>query len=356
METMTTQYWRVDPVKPQPEIVFKAADIIKQGGLVAFPTETVYGLGANGLDSKSVAGIYLAKGRPSDNPLILHVSRLEQVDKLSSGLPGVALDLMDIFWPGPLTLVVPRAKGVPDAVTGGLNTVAVRMPDHPVALALIEAAGVPVAAPSANRSGRPSPTLAEHVRLDLEGKIDAVLDGGPAGMGVESTVLDITGEIPVILRPGGVTLEQLRQVLGEVKIDPAALGEKLTANTPVKSPGMKYMHYAPSAPLVLFEGEPGLTCRAITQQAEEEMAQGKRVCILASKENAQLYPGEAVILELGSRDKPASAARRLFRHLRECDRLRVDVILVEGLAPQGIGLAVMNRLRRAAQIITRCEA
>lgn len=354
MENITTRVWKLDPYNPDPEIIARAAEIIKKGGLVAFPTETVYGLGANGLDGEAVAGIYRAKGRPSDNPLILHVADLEMAHRLSRSLSPEALLLMEQFWPGPLTLVVPKGGEIPQQVTGGLGTVAIRMPDHPVALALIKAAGLPIAAPSANRSGRPSPTTAAHVRTDLEGRVDAILDGGPAGLGLESTVLDITGPCPVILRPGGVTHEQLARVLQNVTLDPSVLGEKLPKDQAPRSPGMKYIHYAPAAPVILFEGEPEKVRKALSCRTEELSAMGKRVGVLATEESAAGYSGQAKILTMGRRKTPSGAAALLFGRLREFDRLQVDIILAEGIETKGIGLAVMNRLRRAASEIVKC--
>ncbi|SHE97235.1 translation factor SUA5 [Desulforamulus putei DSM 12395] len=354
MKNTGTRVWQLDPDRPDPEIISRAAEIIKKGGLVAFPTETVYGLGANGLDGEAVAGIYRAKGRPSDNPLILHVADLDMANRLSRNLPPQAPLLMEKFWPGPLTLVVPKAGGIPQQVTGGLDTVAVRMPGHPVALALIKAAGVPIAAPSANRSGRPSPTTADHVLADLEGRVDAILDGGPAGLGLESTVLDLTGPCPIILRPGGVTYEQLAGVLKEVAIDRSVLGEKLSKDQVPRSPGMKYIHYAPAAPVILFEGEPEKVRQALSRRAAELSARGKRVGILATEETAAGYAGGAKILTMGRRKNPADAAALLFGRLRQFDQLQVDVILAEGMETRGIGLAVMNRLRRAASEIVKC--
>lgn len=354
MEYINTKNWLVNPARLDEDILQQAAAIIKKGGLVAFPTETVYGLGANGLDSKAVSAIYAAKGRPSDNPLILHVADTAMVKGLSRNLPDKATMLMKKFWPGPLTLVIPKAKHIPAEVTGGLATVAVRMPDHPVALALIRAAGLPIAAPSANKSGRPSPTRAEHVQADLQGRIDAILDGGPAGLGLESTVLDLTGAVPVILRPGGVTYEQLKEVLGNVNIDPSVLGEKLPGDQVPPSPGMKYRHYAPTSPVVLFEGEPQKIKTAIAERAQTLLSQGKKVGILTTEEQAQGYPPQAQILKFGTRENPATTAASLFSRLREFDQLQVDVILAEGLETTGIGLAIMNRLRRAAGEKVRC--
>ncbi|GAB6179311.1 L-threonylcarbamoyladenylate synthase [Desulfotomaculum defluvii] len=354
MEHIKTKNWTVNPSLLDREIIRQAAEIIKKGGLVAFPTETVYGLGANGLDSKAVASIYRAKGRPSDNPLILHVADTGMVKELSADLPQKALLLMKLFWPGPLTLVVPKAKHIPVEVTGGLDTVAVRMPDHPVALALIRASGVPIAAPSANQSGLPSPTTAEHVKADLQGRIDAILDGGPAGLGLESTVLDITSPVPVILRPGGVTYEQLKDVLSDIIIDPSVLGQKLPKDQVPRSPGMKYRHYAPTSPVILFEGEPQRVKATITERAGKLLDQGQKVGILVSEEHIQGYPTQAKILTMGSRTNPASAAAELFKRLREFDQLQVNVILAEGIETTGIGLAVMNRLRRASVEKLQC--
>lgn len=353
IEKIKTQLYRLNVNNPDPQIISQAAEIIKSGGLVAFPTETVYGLGANGLDRIAVAKIYQAKGRPSDNPLILHVAETKMVEQLSQNIPKEASLLMDTFWPGPLTLVLPKTAGIPPEVTGGLETVAIRMPDHPVALALIKAAEVPVAAPSANKSGRPSPTTAAHVQTDLQGRIDVILDGGPAGLGVESTVLDLSGSIPTILRPGGVTHEQLAQVLGEVTIDPSVLGEKLPQDKAPRSPGMKYMHYAPAAPLTLFEGDPERVRQNISSQAKELLSSGKRVGILATEESAAGYPTEAIILKIGHRETPTTAAARLFALLRQFDQLKVDAILAESVTAKGIGLAVLNRLRRAAGEIVK---
>ena len=353
METMT-QVWQLNPIHPEPQIIEKAAAIIKNGGLVAFPTETVYGLGAHGLCSEAVAKIYRAKGRPSDNPLILHVADLPMAASLSRELPTSARLLMENFWPGPLTLVVPKAAGIPKEVTGGLDTVAIRMPDHPVALALIEYAGIPIAAPSANRSGRPSPTTADHVRADLAGRIDALLDAGPAGVGLESTVLDLTGAVPIILRPGGVTYEQLKEIMPKVTIDPSVLGEKLPVNQVPRSPGMKYMHYAPTAPIILFTGATQKAKEQLAARYQELAVQGERVGILATEENIPFYPSDAIILPLGTRANPAIAAASLFALLRQFDKLQVDTILAEGLDTHGLGLAVMNRLRRAATEVVEC--
>lgn len=343
---IATRYIKVDPVNPEPEAVEEAARILRRGGLVAFPTETVYGLGANALDGRAVARIFEAKGRPQDNPLIVHVAGKEQVGSLAESVPASAKILMEAFWPGPLTLVLPVGGAVPGEVTAGLSTVAVRMPAHPVALALIRAAGVPVAAPSANISGRPSPTTAEHVLRDLGGRIEAVLDGGPAGVGVESTVLDLTAPVPLVLRPGGVTLEELREALGAVEIDPAAAAGFPAGEKP-RSPGMKYTHYAPRAPLLLVEGRPEAVAAKIMELASGQRAMGKRVGILSYAGGEDFSSAGEVVLA-GRRDKPETVAAELYAALRRFDELDVDVILAGGLDERGVGLAVMDRLRKAA--------
>lgn len=340
-----TKVLRVDAAHPELEAMARAADIIRQGGIVAFPTETVYGLGANAMDAAAVARIFAAKGRPSDNPLIVHVADREQLAGVVGELPPIVERLMAKFWPGPLTLVLPKRPVIPEAVTCGLSTVGVRMPNHPVALALIRAAGVPLAAPSANKSGRPSPTAAEHVLEDLAGRIPLVLDGGETGLGLESTVLDMTVDPPVLLRPGGVTLEQICAVIGPVEVAPAVHGGE--AGEAPRSPGMKYTHYAPKAQVLLVEG-PVLhmqdKIRDLTREFQEE---GKRVGIMCSAESRGVYQSE-VVLEYGTREDLAGVASDLFSTLRAFDRHKVDVILAEGVPATGIGLAIMNRLRRAA--------
>lgn len=338
---------KVDPAHPAAEAIHKAGRILRRGGLVAFPTETVYGLGANALDGRAAARIFEAKGRPADNPLIVHVAGAQEVAGLAAGVPESAAALMKAFWPGPLTLVLPAAAVVPGEVTAGLRTVAVRMPDHPVALALIRAAGTPVAAPSANISGRPSPTSARHVLQDLDGRIEAVLDGGPAGLGVESTVLDLTSPVPMVLRPGGVTLEDLRGILGVVEVDPAATGRPGEGEDRPRSPGQKYTHYAPSAPLLLVEGDPEAVAAKIMELAGEERARGRRVGIL-SFSGGRDYAAVGTVVPAGRRDKPETVAAELYEALRRFDDLGVDLIFAEGMEERGLGLAVMNRLKKAA--------
>ncbi|KJS17164.1 MAG: tRNA threonylcarbamoyladenosine biosynthesis protein [Peptococcaceae bacterium BRH_c4b] len=349
-----TIYWHVDAAKPDPEIIRETGAIIRRGGLVAFPTETVYGLGASALDDGAVADIFRAKGRPQDNPLIVHLADLDRVWGLVVDVPPAALALMEKFWPGPLTVILKDGGVVAPRVRAGLDTVALRMPDHPVALALIRAAGVPVAAPSANLSGRPSPTTAEHVKADLDGRIDALLDGGPAGLGVESTVLDLSGGIPILLRPGGITPGQIKSVAGEIILDPSLESGGPVSGRP-RSPGMKYRHYAPSAPLVLLEGSPAGMIKEIRLLIEEAVIRGDRVGVICREENAALYPG-AVVVPAGMADNPAGVAAELYGALRRMDLLGVDLILAEGVEPLGMGLAVVNRLRRAAVKIVNIGA
>ncbi|MHB1125873.1 MAG: L-threonylcarbamoyladenylate synthase [Bacillota bacterium] len=348
---MRTRYLKVDPANPDGGPIAIAAGILRRGGLVAFPTETVYGLGANAVDPLAVGRIYQAKGRPSDNPLIVHVAEIEQVYPLVQDVPERAVILIAKFWPGPLTLVLERSSLVADVVTGGLDTVAIRMPAHPVALALLRASRVPVAAPSANLSGRPSPTTAQHVLLDLEGRIEAVLDGGPARVGVESTVLDLVSGIPTILRPGSITREQLEEVLGEVQEAYPVSGVQRLEKAP-RAPGMKYAHYAPRGELYLVSGPLDKVVPRIAGLVNEWRCLGKRVGVLASDETLMEYQGFAtqpdLLISLGSRRDLGGIASRLFGALRDCDRAEMEVILAETYPDQGMGTAVMNRLRKAA--------
>lgn len=341
---MHTELILIDKDNPDLALLEQGASILRKGGLVAFPTETVYGLGANGLDERAVRNIYQAKGRPSDNPLILHIADIREVPKLAAEIPANAKVLMETFWPGPLTVILKRTKAVPDVVTGGLDSVAIRLPSAAVARELIALAGVPVAAPSANTSGRPSPTNAADVLHDLKGKIEAVVDGGPCDIGVESTVVDCTTPVPTILRPGGITLEQLVEVLGEVELDKALLG----ANTVPRAPGMKYTHYAPVAPMTLLEGRYEFIRAALPQRAAEALALGQRVGALVSEETLPLLPSGVVAMSYGSRKRPEEIAANLYTALRFFDDKNVDLIWGEGIPEDGIGLAVMNRMRKAA--------
>lgn len=349
---MQTCYWKLQNNEQDQEVMAKAAAFIQAGEVVAFPTETVYGLGANGLNSEAVAKIFAAKGRPNDNPLILHIADVKDVEPLTTGLNENAKALMEAFWPGPLTLVVNKSEIVPDAVSAGLATVAVRFPANKFAQQLIKACGCPVAAPSANISGRPSPTNAQDVWEDMQGKVAAVLDGGNCGIGLESTVVDTTEPVPVILRPGGITYEMLTEVLGAVEIDPALQGD---ANYKPKAPGMKYRHYAPKSAMYLLDGE---AANYLSKCVTNALNEGKRVGVLCSKATAEalLANGNSSenLLVASWGESLEELAANLFYLLRDFDRTMPDVILAEGVSESGIGLAVMNRMRKAAgyQIVT----
>lgn len=318
----------------------QAARILRAGGLVAIPTETVYGLGADGLNGAAVAAIFAAKGRPQDNPLILHVPGADWLERFCLDIPDAAYALARRFWPGPLTMILKRRPLVPDAVTGGLDTVGMRCPDHPATRAVIEAAGVPVAAPSANTSGRPSPTTAAHVLADLDGKIDAVLDGGPCAVGVESTIVDLTVRPPRLLRPGGITLEELRDVLGEVAVDPAVT-RLMGKDEKPRAPGMKYRHYAPRAPVTVVKGVPALTAEYILAHLERD---GGVICF---DEFRDLFSGHTVE-SIGPAGDKAAQARHIFDALRAFDQTQVSAIWAQSPDEGGIGLAVTNRLNKAA--------
>lgn len=318
--------------------------IIREGGLVAFPTETVYGLGANGLDAEAVRRIFEAKGRPGDNPLILHVAKKSDAGKLWTRVPESARTLMDTFWPGPLTLIFNRSKIVPDEVTAGLETVAVRMPDNKTALALIREAGVPIAAPSANTSGKPSPTTAQHVRDDMDGKIDLIIDGGPCRFGVESTVLSLVGT-PTILRPGAVTREMLAAAWGSVELAPSILSPMKPGET-AASPGMKYRHYAPECEVVVAKGEPREAAYRICREYDARQSMGQEAIIFATEETQPFYRDRRCVI-IGDRSDPASMCASLFARLREFSQ-SVDVVFAEALPSDDMGLAYMNRLLRAA--------
>jgi len=321
------------------EAIFTAAQILKDGGLVGIPTETVYGLAANALNGKAVAKIFAAKGRPMDNPLIVHISEFNQLYKLVKEVPEAAKKLADKFWPGPMTIILPKADIIPDEVSAGLDTVAVRFPSHPAARALIDAAGLPLAAPSANLSGHPSPTTAEHVMNDLNGKIEAVLDGGPCGVGVESTVITLATNPPRLLRPGGITLEQLREVLGEVEMDNAVLNP-LQNGVRAASPGMKYKHYSPKANVIIIDSDFDTYRNYVNHHSVEGTA-------------ALCYNGEDSGLTVptvcyGGEDDYGEQARELFDALRKLDDIHAKTVYARCPEPKGVGLAVYNRLIRAA--------
>lgn len=347
-----TRYLTINPKLPNLSHLQQAAEILRSGGTVAFPTETVYGLGADALNPGAVEKIFTAKGRPNDNPLIVHVANQKDIEPLVKEIPELAVPLMEQFWPGPLTLIFSKSDLVPDVVSGGLDTVGIRIPAHPVALALLKAARIPVAAPSANISGRPSPTSAYHVLKDLTGKIDAVIDGGKASVGLESTVLDITADIPTILRPGGVTLEQLQEVLTKVEIDPALKQHDLNEDIKPKSPGMKYTHYAPRAEIWLVLGTEELVAKKLKSLVNESRAEGKRVGIISTEEmlfwSREYNPNPDHWEILGSKDNLPEVASRLFQALRNCDRYHLDIVFAQTVPEVGIGVAIMNRLRKAA--------
>ncbi len=335
----------VDPQKPDPATVQQAACVLRHGGLVAFPTETVYGLGANALDAEAVQGIFLAKGRPAYDPLIVHLADCEALTQVAAVVPSVAYMLAERFWPGPLTLVLPCSSRIPPVVTAGGPTVAVRVPAHPVALALIRAAGFPVAAPSANRFGHLSPTQAVHVLDDLEGYIDVLLDGGPTPVGVESTVLSLVTSVPTILRPGGVSREALAAVLGdmEVAVQPLAAAKTLP------SPGTLAKHYAPRAKLILYRGSGEAVLQAMHEAAWQGIEHGKRVGLLLAEEDLPAFRDvPAVIQTVGTAGMLEEVARQLFTALRALDHADVTVILARDFGTTGLGLAIRDRLTRAA--------
>ena len=357
------------------ENIDEAAEVLRQGGLIAFPTETVYGLGGNGLDPEAARKIYAAKGRPSDNPLILHVAKIEEVLPLVDSIPEKARLLMESFWPGPLTLIMKKSPLVPLESTGGLQTVAIRCPDNALTLSLIEKAGIPVAGPSANLSGHPSPTEAAHVYHDLAGRIEGILDDGAVGIGVESTILDMSTDCPTLLRPGAITLEDLEEVLSEKpEVDPTLLGKKMEEGFIPKAPGMKYRHYAPRAEMILFRARKAenadrriaeailrfLEEREEQQEKQEESQEERRkvselskVAILCAEETKKEYASfcaeKGILLKvLGKREEPLSMTHNLFRILRDCDEEGVELILSEAYSEEGVGFALMNRMKKAA--------
>ncbi len=337
---MKTKFVEIDQQK---EYMAQAGRILQEGGLVAFPTETVYGLGGDAFNPGSCRKIYEAKGRPSDNPLIVHICRIEDLKMVAAEVPRAAMLLAEKFWPGPLTMILPKADRVPCEVTGGLDTVAVRMPSHPIALALIDAAGGYVVAPSANSSGKPSPTLAGHVLEDLDGKIDMILDGGPVGIGLESTIVDLTADVPEILRPGYITREMLEEVLGQVKTDMTIMSAD-TGQAP-KAPGMKYRHYAPAGELTIVAGESERVVCWINEKLRQSA--GKKTGVICTDENRDKYLAD-VVKNIGKRDDEARIARELYRILREFDEEKVEIMYSEAFDTAGVGQAIMNRLLKAA--------
>lgn len=327
------------------EALREAGEIIRKGGLVAFPTETVYGLGGDALNPESSRKIYAAKGRPSDNPLIVHIAEMEMLSPIVEEIPAKAKQLADRFWPGPLTMIFNKSDKVPLETTGGLQTVAVRMPSDKVAMAFIKAADGYIAAPSANTSGRPSPTVAKYVAEDLDGKIEMILDGGQLCIGLESTIVDMTVEPPMILRPGYITKEMLEDVLGEVAVDKTLLDPN--SKTAPKAPGMKYRHYAPKGELTIVDGESAKVVDWINAHVKEALEKGQKVGIICTDETKALYP-HGVKKSVGNRQNEETVARELYRVLREFDDEGMEVMYSESFAESGIGVAIMNRLLKAA--------
>lgn len=341
---MTTEVFYLDENNIDSVIMDKAAEVIRSNGTVVFPTETVYGLGANALSADAVKAIYSAKGRPSDNPLIAHISNMNMLFYLiGSPLSEGARKVIERFWPGPLTLIFKKSGKVPYEVTAGLDTVAVRMPDNKIALELISRSELPIAAPSANISGKPSPTTSQHVIDDMDGKVDMILCGSDCCVGLESTILDLTGEKPVILRPGGVTLEELEGLLGPVLVNRGNVGDKEVP----KAPGMKYTHYAPDADMVIVKGELDNIRRKIQELVDESTGKGLKPGVLASDETRDHYRN-CVVLSLGSRTNSSIIASNVFKRLREFDKLGVDIIFAEAFSEKHVGMAVMNRMKKAA--------
>lgn len=342
---METKIITIEQEQIQEALLREAGELLKAGGLVAFPTETVYGLGGDALNKDSSKKIYAAKGRPSDNPLIVHICRFEDMESIVAEVTPEAVKIAEAFWPGPLTMILPKSDRVPYETTGGLDTVAIRMPSHPVARKLIAYAGGYVAAPSANASGKPSPTVAKYVIEDMQGRIDMIIDGGEVGIGLESTIIDLTVSPPQILRPGYVTQEMLEQVLGKVDEDETMFRAD-TGQAP-KAPGMKYRHYAPKGDLTIVQGEPDKVIAYINEQAKQDMEAGEKVGIIATGELFDRYQAD-VVKSAGSRSSEADIGKNLYKLLREFDDEQVTRIYSESFAAEGFGQAIMNRLLKAA--------
>ncbi len=346
---MKTLLLKVNPENPDPAKIKAAATIIQNGGLVAFPTETVYGLGADALNPKAVLALFEAKKRPLDNPPIVHIADPKDVYRyrLVVEVPKKAALLMEKFWPGPLTLIFKRSDIVPKVTVAGLETIAIRMPKHKVALELIKQSHRPIAAPSANLAGKPSPTTAQHVYEDLNGRIDAILDGGASNIGVESTVVDLSVDPPTVLRPGGTPFETLKKVLNDLKLHPFVEAEHELTLQEIRSPGMRHKHYAPKAKVILVEGQIQAVIIQVKKLSASYRLKGEKVGILATDETQAFYKAD-VVKSLGSRADLTTVAQNLFRSLREVDAENIDVIIAEGVSFEGLGLAVMNRLRKAS--------
>ena len=342
---MDTKVAIIKNIELDKSYIEEAGKVIRDGGFVAFPTETVYGLGANALDSEAVKKIFIAKGRPQDNPLIIHVSS-KDISYLVKSVPDVAKKLIDKFWPGPLTLILEKSDIIPNETSANLNTVGIRMPNSPIALSLIKASNKPIAAPSANISGRPSPTEVARCVEDLNGRVNYIIGGESSNIGVESTIVDCTVNPPIILRPGGITLEMLREVDSSIEID-KGLMSKPSDNIKPKAPGMKYRHYAPKADLKIINGKNEKTVEIMKQMVENYKGNNKKVAIITTDENVNLF-NDVSVISLGSEKDLSSIAKNLFESLRKCDDLSVDYILCQGFEENGVGLAIMNRLNKAA--------
>lgn len=343
---MNTIYKSVDAGKIDPSVIKEAGQIIRRGGLVAFPTETVYGLGGDALNPSSSKKIYEAKGRPSDNPLIVHIADMADLDRIAEDIPEVAYALADRYWPGPLTMIFKKRSVVPSETTGGLGTVAVRFPSHPVAQALIKASGGYIAAPSANISGRPSPTSGEHVRQDMDGRIDMIIDSGSCDIGLESTIIDLSTPVPMMLRPGYVSAEMLRQVVGDLDTDPAVFHETSQEIKP-KAPGMKYRHYAPKGKVAIVSGNRDDVIKFIRGKIEEN--KGKiRTAVITCSDDAYQYKDADLVADMGDRNDEAAIASRLYDMLRACDDENIEEIYSEEFNTPQLGQAIMNRLIKAA--------
>lgn len=342
---MNTKILKMDEENIDADAIREAGNILCNGGLVAFPTETVYGLGGDALNAESSGKIYAAKGRPSDNPLIVHIAGMEELSKIVRKIPEEAYLLAEHFWPGPLTMIFEKSDCVPLETTGGLETVAVRMPSNKIARALIRASGGYIAAPSANLSGRPSPTVAKYVIEDLDGRVDMIIDGGEVNIGLESTIIDLTGDKPMILRPGYITEEMLEETIGSVEIDQTII-EGNSKQAP-KAPGMKYRHYAPKGNLIIIEGEADRVVDYINEQLRIYRKNGSKTGVIATDETATKYQADSV-KSAGKRKDEDQIAHQLFRILREFDDERVEIIYAESFEGRGVGQAIMNRLLKAA--------
>ena len=343
-KSVKTEIIRVNVRKPNHSIIRKASNLLRNGEIVAFPTETVYGLGANALDPSSISKIYKIKGRPSDNPLIVHIADMKAFRSLVSEIPSGASRIINKFWPGPITLVLKKSRILPKITTGGLNTVAIRMPKSNVALELIKESGFPIAAPSANISGKPSPTKAHHVKDDLNGKIKLILDGGSTDIGIESTVIDMTQRIPVILRPGGISKESIEDEIGNVLMHDSVLGLRSRTAKLNKSPGMKYRHYSPNAQVILVEGSELNAKNKIIELTKKFKHEGKKVSIMTTDKSLKVNADMVQYMGMTSE----AIAKNLFTNLREADKYRIDIIIAQGIKYNKTGFAIMNRLKKAA--------